>query len=121
MNIKKYELLFTDEYDDLVTNIFFGKNIFFEKIKDQIKKSDTSVLKKRKVNSFENFLFNIQDKSYLFSSLLKEFETNEQVNNLDVQKKNLNLVLDVCGDKPINEYTSDDYFKFKEFLKINIL
>jgi integrase len=31
------------------------------------------------------------------------------------------LVLDVCGDKPINEYTSDDYFKFKEFLKINIL
>ena len=121
MNIKKYEILFTDEYDDLVTNIFFGKNIFFEKIKDQIKKSDTSVLKKRKVNSFENFLFNIQDKSYLFSSLLKEFETNEQVNNLDVQKKNLNLVLDVCGDKPINEYTSDDYFKFKEFLKINIL
>jgi len=121
MNIKKYELLFTDEYDDLVTNIFFGKNIFFEKIKDQIKKSDTSVLKKRKVNSFENFLFNIQDKSYLFSSLLKEFGTNEQVNNFDVQKKNLNLVLDVCGDKPINEYTSDDYFKFKEFLKINIL
>lgn len=121
MDIKKYELLFTDEYDDLVTNIFFGKNIFFEKIKDQIKKSDTSVLKKRKVNSFENFLFNIQDKSYLFSSLLKEFETNEQVNNLDVQKKNLNLVLDVCGDKPINEYNSDDYFKFKEFLKTNIL
>ena len=121
MDIKKYELLFTEEYDDLVTNIFFGKNIFFEKIKDQIKKSDTGVLKKRKVNSFENFLFNIQDKSYLFSSLLKEFETNEQVNNFDVQKKNLNLVLDVCGDKPINEYTSDDYFKFKEFLKINIL
>ena len=121
MDIKKYELLFTDEYDDLVTNIFFGKNIFFEKIKNQIKKSDTEFLKKRKVNSFENFLFNIQDKSSLFSSLLKEFETNEQVNNFDVQKKNLNLVLDVCGDKPINEYTSDDYFKFKEFLKINIL
>ena len=37
MNIKKYELLFTEEYDDLVTNIFFGKNIFFEKIKNQIK------------------------------------------------------------------------------------
>ena len=121
MDIKKYELLFTDEYDDLIANIFFGKNIFFEKIKDQIKKSDTSVLKKRKVNSFENFLFNIQDKSSLFSSLLKEFETNEQVNNFDVPKKNLNLVLDVCGDKPINEYTSDDYLKFKEFLKINIL
>ena len=121
MNIKKYELLFTDEYDDLVTNIFFGKNIFFEKIKNQIKKSDTGVLKKRKVNSFENFLFNIQDKSFLFSSLLKEFETNEQVNKFDVQKKNLNLVLDVCGDKPINEYNSDDYFKFKEFLKTNIL
>lgn len=31
------------------------------------------------------------------------------------------MVLDVCGDKPINEYTSDDYFKFKEFLKTNIL
>ena len=46
MDIKKYELLFTDEYDDLVTNMFFGKN-FFEKIKNQIKKSDTSVLKKK--------------------------------------------------------------------------
>ena len=119
MDIKKYELLFTDEYDDLVTNIFFGKNIFFEKIKNQIEKSDIEVLKKRKVNSFENFLFNIQDKSSLFSSLLKVFEKIEQVKNFDVKKKNLNLILDVCGDKPINEYTSDDYLKFKSFLRSN--
>ena len=70
MDIKKYELFFTDEYDDLVTNIFFLKNIFFEKIKDQIKKIR---VKKKKINSFENFLFNIQDKSYIIFIFLKEF------------------------------------------------
>jgi integrase len=119
MDIKKYELLFTEEYDDLVTNMFFGKNLFFEKIKNQIKNTDIEVFKKRKVNSFENFLFNIQDKSTLFSSLLNEFVKIEHIKNFNIQKKNLNLVLDVCGDKPINEYTSDDYFKFENFLKIN--
>ena len=32
------------------------------------------------------------------------------------KKKNVELFLDICGDKPVNEYNSDDYEKFQVFL-----
>ena len=41
--------------------------------------------------------------------------------NCNILKKNLKLFIDVCGDKLLNEYDSNDYEKFKLFLFENNL
>ena len=121
MDIKKYELSFLDDYEDFVTKIFFSKKMVFEKVKQKIQNTDSKKIDKIKSNTIENFLFKIQDESNLLSVFLKKIPDNNNFSNLSFLKKNLKLLIQVCGDKPLNEYNSNDYEKFNSFLVNNNL
>ena len=121
INIKKYQLTFFDDYEDYVTNIFFSKTKIYENIKNRINSNINSSQKKKNNKTIESFLFNIQSKYSLFSVILKNISQDKKKLGSLVEKKNLKLFVDICGDKPVYEYNSDDYDKFQLFLFKNNL
>ena len=121
LNIKKYQLTFFDEYEDYVTNIFFSKTKIYESIKNRIKETSNSNLRKNNDKTVESLLFNIQSKSSLFSMILKNISQDKKKLGLLGQKQNFKLFVDICGDKPIYEYNSNDYENFEIFLNKNNL
>ncbi len=121
INIKKYQLTFFDDYEDYVTNIFFSKTKIYENIKNRINLNINSSQKKKNNKTIESFLFNIQSKYSLFSVILKNISQDKKKLGSLVEKKNLKLFVDICGDKPVYEYNSDDYDKFQLFLFKNNL
>ena len=116
LHINKYQLIFLEDYEDYVTNIFFSKRKIYENVKNKIYQTSTKIPNKKKINTIESFLFNIENKSLLFSTIFKNISQSKRRSDSFVQKKNVELFLDICGDKPVNEYNSDDYEKFQVFL-----
>ena len=121
IDIKKHELTFLDEFEDFVTKIFFSKKKIFEKVKNKIENTDTKKIKNKRINTIENFLFNIQDDSKFLSHLLKNLINENKLKISSIIEKNVKLLLQVCGDKPLVEYDSDDYENLNLFMLKNNL
>ena len=110
---QKYTLSFIEDFDDLVNKLFFSK-------KDLI-----NLLKKEKLNnitdtSIERILLdNSSTKEMSLSSLMDEYL--EAINVLNDKKKtysikkSLSLLLEICGDKPIDSYNINDTNSFKNY------
>ena len=69
LHINKYQLIFLEDYEDYVTNIFFSKRKIYENVKNKIYQTSTKIPNKKKINTIESFLFNIENKSLLFSTI----------------------------------------------------
>ena len=117
-NSQKYTLSFIDDFDDLVNKLFFSK-------KDLI-----NLLKNKKLSNASNFsierilLDNNSSEEMTLSSLIDEYLKAINVLNdkkkLYSIKKSLSLLIEICGDKPINSYNINDSNSFKNyFIKID--
>ena len=115
---QKYTLSFIDDFDDLVNKLFFSKKDFI------------NILKNNKLNNSRNLsierilLDNSTNDEMTLSLLIEEYlKTINVVNDkkkLYSIKKSLLLIIEICGDKPIDSYNSNDANSFKNyFIKIN--
>ena len=115
---QKYTLSFIDDFDDLVNKLFFSK-------KDLI-----NLLKNKKLNNASNIsierilLDNSSTEEMSLSLLIDEYL--EAINVLNDKKKlysikkSLSLLIEICGDKPIDSYNINDANSFKNyFIKID--
>tara|TARA_B100000963_G_scaffold117161_1_gene102048 strand:- start:173 stop:1438 length:1266 start_codon:yes stop_codon:yes gene_type:complete len=115
---QKYTLSFIDDFDDLVNKLFFSKKEFI------------NILKNNKLNNASNLslerilLDNSTNEEMSLSLLIEEYLKTINVLNdkkkLYSIKKSLSLMIDICGDKPIDSYNSNDANSFKNyFIKID--
>ncbi len=110
---QKYTLTFIEDFDDLVNKLFFNK-------KDLI-----NLLKNKKLNNITNIsidrilLDNGPTEEMFLSSLIDEYL--EAINVLNDKKKiysikkSLSLLIEICGDKPIDSYNINDANSFKNY------
>ena len=115
---QKYTLSFMADFDDLVNKLFFSK-------KDLI-----NLLKNKKLNnvtdiSLERILLdNSPTEEMSLSSHIDEYlEAINVLNNkkkIYSIKKSLSLLIEICGDKTIDSYNTNDANSFKSyFIKID--
>ena len=115
---QKYTLSFIDDFDDLVNKLFFSK-------KDLI-----NLLKNKNLNNGKNIsierilLDNISTEEISLSKLIDEYLKDINVLNdkkkLYSIKKSLSLMIEICGDKPINLYNTNDANSFiNYFVKLD--
>ena len=115
---QKYTLSFIDDFDDLVNKLIFSK-------KDLI-----NLLKNKEISNVKNIsverilLDNSSTEKMSLSLLIDEYL--EAVNVLNDKKKlysikkSLSLMIEICGDKPIDLYNINDANTFKNyFIKID--
>ena len=115
---QKYALSFIDDFDDLVNKLIFSK-------KDLINLLKNKHLNNEKNISFEKILFdNYSTEEMSLSKLIDEYLKDMNVLNdkkkLYSIKKSLSLMIEICGDKPIDAYNTNDANAFKNyFIKLN--
>ena len=115
---QKYSLSFIDDFDDLVNKLIFSK-------KDLINLLKSKHLNNEKNISFEKILFdNYSTEEMSLSKLIDEYLKDMNVLNdkkkLYSIKKSLSLMIEICGDKPIDTYNTNDANAFKNyFIKLN--
>ena len=115
---QKYALSFIDDFDDLVNKLIFSK-------KDLINLLKNKHLNNEKNISFEKILFdNYSTEEMSLSKLIDEYLKDMNVLNdkkkLYSIKKSLSLMIEICGDKPIDTYNTNDANAFKNyFIKLN--
>ena len=115
---QKYSLSFIDDFDDLVNKLFFTK-------KDLINLLKNKNLSNASNFSIERILLNNSSTEAKSLSLLVD-EYLEAINVLNDKKKlysikkSLSLMIEICGDKPIDSYNINDANSFKNyFIKID--
>ncbi|MBS91971.1 MAG: hypothetical protein CMM95_02835 [Rickettsiales bacterium] len=111
INIKKYEIKFLDDYDDLVSKLVFSKSNYLNNLKTNLSIDD------KNKGTIENFLFkNVQYQFPLFSETPKILENNTfYITNKELIDKSINDFLKICDDKLINEYNIEDAQKIYNF------
>ena len=115
---QKYALSFIDDFDDLVNKLIFSK-------KDLINLLKNKHLNNEKNISFEKILFdNYSTEEMSLSKLIDEYLKDMNVLNDKKKvysiKKSLSLMIEICGDKPIDTYNTNDANAFKNyFIKLN--
>ena len=100
-----YQLSFSDDFEDLISEIIFSKKNIFENVKKQI---DIS-----KNHSIENLLFNLKNEELLLSKFFHNYFRTSSPDLHKTYDKYVTFLLKLCGDKLINEYNSDDYEKIQ--------
>ena len=110
---QKYTLSFIDDFDDLVNKLFFSK-------KDLINLLKNKNLNNEKNISIERILLDNSSTEEMFlSTLIDEYLIDVNVLNdkkkLYSIKKSLSLMIEICGDKPINLYNTNDVNSFKNY------
>ena len=115
---KKYTLSFIDDFDDLINKLFFSK-------KDLINLLQNNHLNNEKDISIDKILLdNSSTKEIYLSTLIDEYLKEMNVLNDKKKiysiKKSLSLLIEICGDKPIDTYNSNDANSFKNyFIKLD--
>ncbi len=115
---QKYKLSFIDDFDDLVNKLFFSK-------KDLINLLKNKSLNNEKNISIERILLNNSSTEEMsLSALIDEYLKDMNILNAKKKlysiKKSLSLMIEICGDKPIDSYNTNDANSFKNyFIKLD--
>ena len=117
-DLQKYTLSFIDDFDDLVNKLFFSKRDLINLLKNKKLNNATNI-------SIERILLDNSSTEEISLSLLID-EYLEALNLLNDKKKiysikkSLSLLIEICGDKPVDSYNIDDANSFKNyFIKID--
>ena len=115
---QKYTLSFIDDFDDLVNKLFFSKKDLINLLKNKKLSNATNI-------SIERILLDNNSTEEISLSLLID-EYLEAINVLNDKKKlysikkSLSLLIEICGDKPVDSYNINDADSFKNyFIKID--
>ena len=115
-NIKKYEIKFLDDYEDLVAKLVFSKSKYLNDLKTTLN------LNNKNQPTLENFLFeNIPDQFPLLSESLELLNNkNFVIKNRSIYRSLISEFLKICDDKTINEYNENDAATlYNYFVKTN--
>ena len=108
VDISKFNLSFKDDSDDLFSKMLLNK------------KQITNLATKKSEQSIENFLFNnvISNNNFL-SKLLEKYLKLKKIDPKATQYSSIanstKYLIKICGDKPIDEFSSIDSKKFQNF------
>ena len=107
-DISKYNLNFKDDSDDLLSNMLLNK------------KQIINLINKESSQTIENFLFNNSISNNNFpSKLLEKYFKLKKISPKSSQYSaivnSIKYLIKICGDKPINEFSSIDSKNFKNF------
>lgn len=108
IEISKYNLNFKDDSEDLFSNMLLNK------------KQITNLVNKKSDQSIENFLFNNTTLNVnLPSMLLEKYFKLKKISSKSSQYSSIvnsiKYMINICGEKPINEFSSIDSKNFKNF------
>ena len=112
-DLQKYTLSFIDDFDDLVNKLFFSKRDLINLLKNKMLSNTTNI-------SIERILLDNSSTEEISLSLLID-EYLEAINVLNDKKKlysikkSLSLLIEICGDKPVDSYNIDDANSFKNY------
>ena len=113
IDINCFTLTFIDDYDDLVNKLLFSKkellNFFKQNSLEEIKK-----------NSLEKILLNEENNQVpLLSELIEEYLKIKKIFNdpkkLYSIKKSVSILIEICGDKSLVDYSQVDAQKFQKY------
>ncbi len=115
---QKYTLSFIDDFDDLVNKLFFSKKDFINILKNN-KLNDASNLSIERI-LLDNSSTEKMSLSLLIDEYLEAINAFNDKKKLYSIKKSLSLLIEICGDKPIDLYNINDTNSFKNyFIKID--
>ena len=108
IEISKYNLNFKDDSDDLLSNVILNK------------KHITNLITKKSDQTIENFLFNNTSLNNNFASkslekYLKIKKITSKSSHYSSTINSIKYLINICGDKPIDEFSSVDSKNFKNF------
>ena len=115
---QKYTLSFIDDFDDLVNKLFFSKKDLINLLKNKNLSNEKNISIERILldnNSTEEMSL-----STLIDEYLKDMNILNDKKKLYSIKKSLSLMVEICGDKPIDLYNTNDANSFKNyFIKLD--
>ena len=108
VDISKFNLSFKDDSDDLFSKMLLNK------------KQITNLVTKKSEQSIENFLFNnVVSNDNFLSKLLEKYLKLKKIGPKATQyssiANSIKYLIKICGDKPIDEFSSIDSKKFQNF------
>ena len=108
IEISKYNLNFKDDSEDLFSNMLLNK------------KQITNLINKKSDQTIENFLFNNTTLNInLPSKLLEKYFKLKKISSKSSQYSSIvnsiKYLINICGEKPIDEFSSIDSKNFKNF------
>jgi hypothetical protein len=108
VDISKFNLSFKDDSDDLFSKMLLNK------------KQITNLATKKSEQSIENFLFNnVVTNNNFLSKLLERYLKLKKIDFKATQYSSIvnsiKYLIKICGDKPIDEFSSRDSKKFQNF------
>ena len=108
IEISKYNLNFKDDSEDLLSNMLLNK------------KQINNLINKKSDQTIENFLFNnttlnINLPSKLLEKYLKLKKISSKSSQYSSIVNSIKYLINICGDKPIDEFSSVDSKIFKNF------
>ena len=71
LHINKYQLIFLEDYEDYVTNIFFSKRKIYENVKNKIYQTSTKIPNKKKLIQLRAFYLTLRINPCFFQQFLK--------------------------------------------------
>ena len=108
VDISKFNLSFKDDSDDLFSKMLLNK------------KQIINLATKKSEQSIENFLFNnVVPNNNFLSKLLEKYLKLKKISTKSTQYSSIvnsiKYLIKICGDKPIDEFSSIDSKKFQNF------
>ena len=115
---QKYTLSFIDDFDDLVNKLFFSKKDLINLLKNKKPSNATNISLERIL--LDNSPTEETSLSLLIDEYLEAINVLNDKKKLYSIKKSLSLLIEICGDKPIDSYNINDANSFKNyFIKID--
>ena len=111
IKINKYILDFIDDYDDLINKVLFNKNELINLYNKESTKNSTQPLENIILN--EDKLYPPLSKTYYEYLRLKNiYEDSKKSKSI---RKSIGLMIKLCGDKSLIEYSSIDAKIFRDY------
>ena len=115
---QKYTLSFIDDFDDLVNKLFFSKKDLINLLKNK-NLSDVKNISLEKI-LLDNNAGDEISLSMLVDEYLADINVLNDKKKFYSMKKSLSLLIEICGDKPIDTYNINDVNLFKNyFIKLD--
>ncbi len=115
---QKYTLSFIDDFDDLVNKLFFSKKDLINLLKNKNLSNEKNISIERIL--LDNSSTQEMSLSAVIGEYLKDMNILNDKKKLYSIKKSLSLMIEICGDKPIDSYNTNDANSFKNhFIKLD--